>query len=190
MTNTEYASEKQMYWITKTLGEKAISDELRREIERGLKRNDITKKQAGQYLDILFNKTTPNLVKAGAVTEIGFYRDGEGLVYRVKKSGIGKLYAQEVTAYGFAYRAGKVNDLTASMKMTSEEIRAYGCETGICANCSTLLTDPISIFVGLGTKCGPTIMGKDAYSAAKKAAKADPATAAALAAKEALKQAS
>lgn len=187
LLNTPTASDKQIYWIAKLIDEKDIPAELRTEIKDGLAVGFISKANASKYLDILFAKNTPTLTKAGAVTEIGFYRDTEGLVYRVKKSGIGKLYAQQVTSHGFAYKAGKINDLTASMKMTPEEIRAYGCETGICANCSTLLTDPISIFIGLGTKCGPTILGKEAYNAAKKAAKADPNTIEALKGKEALK---
>ena len=65
--------------------------------------------------------------------------------------------------------------------MTAEEVRVHSRHIGICANCSVELSDPISIEIGLGTHCGPSILGSDNYKAARKAAKLVPAVAEALA---------
>jgi hypothetical protein len=170
MSNTNLASDKQLYWIVKLVDEKTITEELRAEIRRGIKRNDITKKDASRFLDALFAAQSP--VAADAVTEAGFYAY-ENKVYRVKAAkSTGNLYAQLVTAHGFNYEAAKgmMKVLKAAMKMTGEQIAAYGQKTGICANCSALLTDPASIAIGLGTVCGPKILGKEAYKASYKAA--------------------
>jgi hypothetical protein len=180
------ASEKQLHYIIKLVDQKIISEAWRAAIKDQLAAGTIDKKDASTYLDMLFKAT--DLPIAGKVTEVGFYRDAQGTVWTVIKSkASGSLYAKQVTAHGFTYVSGAIKGLKADMKMTVDEIRAYGMETGICANCAAELSDPISIFIGLGTTCGPNLMGKDAYSAAKKAAKADPATAEAIAGKTALK---
>lgn len=181
------ATEKQISWLTKMLAEKQVGADLRLTVETGLANNDLSKKAASNLLDILF--MVANLPVAGAVTEPGFYRAADNTVYQVKKAKTtGNLYASQVTSNGFAYAQGVIKTLTATSKMTVDEIRVYGCETGICVNCSALLSDPISIFIGLGPTCGPSLMDKEAYLAAKHAAKADPATIEALAGKEALKK--
>jgi hypothetical protein len=114
------------------------------------------------------------------VTEIGFYLH-EGVAYKVVKSGIGRLYAKKVSKAGFVYDGGAIYNLSASELMTAEEVRVYSRTIGICANCSIDLSDPVSVEIGLGTKCGPSILGSDNYKAAVKAAKLVPAVAEALA---------
>lgn len=122
----------------------------------------------------------PRPVAAAPVTEIGFYLH-EGVAYKVVKSGIGRLYAKKVTSRGFVYDGGAINTLSASELMTAEEVRVYSRTIGICANCSVELSDPISVEIGLGTHCGPGILGRDNYKAARKAARLVPAVAEALA---------
>ena len=114
------------------------------------------------------------------VTEVGFYLH-EGVAYKVVKSGIGRLYAKKVSKAGFVYDGGAIFSLSASELMTAEEVRVYSRHIGICANCSVELSDPISVEIGLGTHCGPSILGSDNYKAARKAAKLVPAVAEALA---------
>jgi hypothetical protein len=114
------------------------------------------------------------------VTEVGFYLH-EGIAYKVVKSGAGRLYAKKVTKRGFVYDSGAIFTLAASELMTAEEVRVHSRHIGICANCSVELSDPISIEIGLGTHCGPSILGSDNYKAARKAAKLVPAVAEALA---------
>lgn len=114
------------------------------------------------------------------VTEVGFYLH-EGIAYKVVKSGAGRLYAKKVTKAGFVYDSGAIFSLSASELMTAEEVRVYSRTVGICANCSVELSDPVSVEIGLGTHCGPSILGSDNYKAARKAAKLVPAVAEALA---------
>lgn len=184
--STAPATENQMKWIVKLVDEKVITDELRTEIKRGIKTCSITKKDASRFLDELFG--APNVPVPGAITEPGFYRF-EDQVYRVvkAKTNPNKLYAKLVTSTGFVYAKGAMAFLRAEHQMDVEAICHYGMSTGVCANCATLLTDPVSIHIGLGTKCGPTLMGKPAYNAARKAAEDDPKVAEALAAKDAIK---
>ena len=122
----------------------------------------------------------PRPVVADKVTEIGFYLH-EGVAYKVVKSGIGRLYAKRVTSRGFVYDEGAISTLSASELMTAEEVRVYSRSCGICANCSVELSDPISVEIGLGTHCGPGILGRDNYKVARKAARLVPWVAEALA---------
>lgn len=117
---------------------------------------------------------------ADKVTAIGFYLH-EGVAYKVVKSGIGRLYAKKVTKNGFVFDGGAIETLSASELMTAEEVRVYSRTIGICANCSVKLSDPVSIEVGLGTHCGPGILGSESYKAACAAAKLVPWVAEALA---------
>ena len=106
------------------------------------------------------------------VTEEGFYLF-DGQAYKVIGSRDGSFfYARLVSGHGLRKAPGVYNRLTSAMKMTPEQIAAYGVRTRVCVNCSTPLTDPASQRVGLGTKCGPDILGSDAYRASYKAAKA------------------
>jgi hypothetical protein len=114
------------------------------------------------------------------VTEIGFYLHG-GIAYKVVKSGIGRLYAKRVTPSGFVFEEGAIHTLSATELMTAEEVRVYSRSCGICANCSVSLEDPISVEIGLGTSCGPNILGRETYNAARRAAKLVPWVAEALA---------
>jgi hypothetical protein len=97
----------------------------------------------------------------------------------------GRFVAKMVTAHGWEYAKGMVFKLTPEMRMTAEQIAEFGINSGVCAQCSRGLEDPISKFIGLGTKCGPDILGRPAYNAARKAAKSDPKVAEQVAAIEA-----
>lgn len=120
-------------------------------------------------------------VNADKVTEVGFYLH-DGVAYKVVSSKTsGRLYAKKVTKGGFVYDGGAIFKLSASELMTAEEVRVWSRNCGICANCSAELSDPISVEIGLGTHCGPSILGSEAYKAARKAAKLVPAIAEALA---------
>lgn len=125
-------------------------------------------------------------VTSNKVTEEGFYLL-DGQAYKVIGARDGSFhYARLVTGHGLKKAPGMYNRLTSAMKMTPEQIAAYGVRTQVCVNCSTPLTDPASQRVGLGTKCGPAILGSDVYRASYKAAKvaAEAAQAAADAAAE------
>jgi hypothetical protein len=118
------------------------------------------------------------------VTEEGIYRYTDGRVFRVVTSKANNLYAKEVTAHGWDYAGGKgmIFKLTPAMKMTPEQIAEFGIGSGVCAQCARKLDDPVSKQIGLGTKCGPDILGKDTYRVARKAAVSVPQVAEQLAA--------
>lgn len=120
-------------------------------------------------------------VNADPVTEAGFYRSGDDVYKVVPAKSTGRLYAQKVSRAGFVYDRGAIFKLSAADKMTGEEVRVWSRTIGICANCSAELSDPISVEIGLGTTCGPNILGRETYNAARKAAKLVPAVAEALA---------
>lgn len=181
--NAYPASEKQIHWVTKMIDEKMVSDEFHAEVTEALA-NGMTSKEAGRYLDILFDRNLPNRPVAGAVTEPGFYRLGEDVYRVVLGRQSGNLYAKKVTAHGFDFEAGKgkMRVLKSDAKMTPEEVRLYGVTTGTCAECSTPLSDPVSVHVGIGPTCGPRVLGKEVYKGLAKEAKLVPHVAEALAA--------
>jgi Family of unknown function (DUF6011) len=78
----------------------------------------------------------------------------DGKIYRVQLNRAGtQWYAKELTASGLEY-AGKVRGLTADHRMTLDDAKAYGRETGQCCCCGALLTDPKSVAAGIGPICG------------------------------------
>ncbi len=126
-------------------------------------------------------RTVTAEVTVERVTEPGFYRNGDDVYKVVPAKSTGRLYAQKVSAAGFVYDRGAIFKLSASALMTAEEVRVYSRTIGICANCSIELSDPISVEIGLGTTCGPNILGRETYNAARRAAKLVPEVAEALA---------
>lgn len=167
------------------VNDQAVRDELFRQAAAGM-----TNGQAASWIVRLkqFAKKGQE-VSSVKVTEIGFYRHGED-VYKVKFNQAGtRLNSYRVTPRGFDYDGGAIFKLDASTKMTAKEIQAYSLHTQVCANCSTPLSDPISEHIGLGTKCGPDILGPETYKAQRKAAKLVPAVAAKIAAIKAEKEA-
>lgn len=177
------ASPKQLDTIERVAGEKQLDTEIRDRLLASLP--TMTKGKASDTMDWLFRQTRRQDAPAtnpDRVTAEGFYQNpADDKVYRVVTSKTsGNLYAKLVTAHGWDWEQGKgaMRFLQAGWLMTAEQVRAYGAISGTCANCSTRLEDPVSKHIGLGTSCGPKILGKPAYSAAKKAAKADPQVAA------------
>jgi hypothetical protein len=141
----------------------------------------------GEVVDFRYGKVfatiarAPRPAAADPVTEIGFYlHDGDVFKVVLGKTSR-KPYASKVTKNGFEYNSGAIFTLSASELMTAEEVRIYSRTIGICANCSVELSDPVSVEIGLGTHCGPSILGSDSYKAARKAAKLVPHVAEALA---------
>lgn len=176
------ATQKQIDTIARVAGEKQLDPEIHERLLASLP--TMTKGTASDTMDWLFKQSRAQAGPANAnpVTAEGFYQNpADEKLYRVVTSNTsGHLYAKLVTAHGWDYEQGKgaMQFLQAGWLMTPEQVRAYGAISGICANCSARLEDPVSKHIGLGTSCGPNILGKDAYNAAKKAAKADPEVAA------------
>lgn len=178
------ASEGRIRFIQNLLDERDVPALLAQRWNGHIADGTMTTKMAIDGIEYLKAQPRKDAPAVELVTEPGFYLL-DGNVYQVKESkSSGRLYSQLVTAHGFDYQAGKgaFRSLRAEMAMTIDQVRAYGVATGICCNCSAALSDPISVEIGLGTSCGPNLMGRPAYNEAKKVAKAVPAVAAALAA--------
>ena len=96
---------------------------------------------------------------ANPVTEVGMYRLGE-LVYRVKLSQAGRLYAMRFTPEGesrFAYEGGAINRLSADNRMTLADAQAIGAQVGICCVCGRDLIVQANIEAGIGPVCARRI---------------------------------
>lgn len=108
------------------------------------------------------------------VTEDGLYLTPEGDIYKVQVAvhGSGRLYAKKlvkldepremakgVRTHEFVRDPGAINRLSATMKMTLEQMKKFGNDPesalyGTCCNCGMTLTDEVSIREGLGPVCG------------------------------------
>jgi len=105
----------------------------------------------------------------------GVFIVGEN-VYRVFEGReSGKLYAKRLVGETFEYAPGVIRDLTEAHRVTLEQAKALGRETGICAMCGRTLVDPVSIAGGIGPICEGRWFGKTARKTRKAAAKAAPA---------------
>jgi hypothetical protein len=178
MTDTQAAK------ILKELDRRVLDPTVRAEliaaVNAGMTRdgNPATKGSASALIDWLLAKpftprggtTTPaQRADSVTVTEEGFYLY-QNEAYRVQRTKDGqRLYAKKATGSGWDYEAGKgvVFSLTPGMLMTAAEIAKFGVDHQFCINCSHGLTDLVSQHVGLGTQCGPEILGKDGYRAAR-----------------------
>lgn len=114
---------------------------------------------------------------AGAATQDGMYIDAEGVIYKAqfnKASGDGRrLYAKRLIVDNerefladpanvephvrFEYAAGVIKCLTADMRMTIEQAKAFGALYGTCCVCGRTLTDERSIADGIGPVCAGRI---------------------------------
>jgi hypothetical protein len=95
-------------------------------------------------------------MRNAGVSELGMYRTPNGDIYRVHQSReTGNLYAKklDIISHKFEYEQGAMRKLKASDKMTLEQAKAWGMETGICCVCGAFLTDERSVAEGIGPVC-------------------------------------
>jgi hypothetical protein len=96
---------------------------------------------------------------AGAVEDEGMYRKGND-IFRVQRSlESGNLYAKklDIIEMKFIFTAGAIRTLKSSDKMSLDEAKAFGVETGFCCVCAKFLTDPKSVSVGIGPVCAKKV---------------------------------
>ena len=137
------ASEKQIAFLT-TLTSERVSP-----VEIDL--DNLTSKEASDLITLLL--ASPR--KSVAELEVGMYKTADGEIYRVQKSReSGNLYAKRLDLIdGFVYEQGAIRKITASDRMTLDEAKAFGVETGMCCVCGAFLTDPTSVARGIGPIC-------------------------------------
>ena len=87
----------------------------------------------------------------------GFYALNEDEIYQVVRSKAGRLSAKVLvgTQSGgrWEYEAGAIAKLKPEMRMSIDDAKKYGKETGSCLVCGRTLTNPISIENGIGPIC-------------------------------------
>jgi hypothetical protein len=122
----------------------------------------LTSQQASDYINRLLaspRKTTtatprPNLSELS----VGMYRTQDGEIYRIHESReTGRLYAKQLILTGdtpkFEFASGAIYRLTPADRMTLDQARAFGVETGFCCVCGRFLTDTTSVSRGIGPVC-------------------------------------
>lgn len=113
---------------------------------------NLTSAEASDLISLLLRSPMRN----AGVEEVGMYRVANGDIYRVHQSReTGNLYAKklDVISNSFEYEQGAIRRLKASDKMTLEQAKAWGMETGICCVCGAFLTDERSVAEGIGPVC-------------------------------------
>ena len=97
------------------------------------------------------------------VTEVGMYRDAQGVIYRVKLSQQGRFYAMRfvpdapVKGERFVYAQGVIGGLRADQRMTVEQAQLVGVQFGICCVCGAELTATESVANGIGPVCAKRV---------------------------------
>jgi hypothetical protein len=142
------ASDKQVALIEKLLGERAYAGPV----------GDYagSNKVASDLIYALFNSPRKAAAERPAP---GYYVQGEDIV-KVQENKAGtNVYAKVLIPSGTGKRGrwefvpGLIDRLSGAVPADVETIAAYGRETGICAICGALLSDPASVERGIGPVC-------------------------------------
>lgn len=115
----------------------------------------MTVREASEMIEFLLAMPKPTTV-AFVELEVGMYRLDNGDIYRVQRSReSGRLYAKKLdwANNSFVFESGAMRLITADDRMTLDEAKAWGVETGICCVCSAFLTDEKSVRAGIGPVC-------------------------------------
>jgi hypothetical protein len=136
------ASIKQVGFINTLLSERVYSGE-------PINFGTLSSREASDLISLLISSPRHNRV------DVGMYQTPDGEIYRVQPSReTGNLYAKHMlVGGGFEYERGAISRLTPADKMTLEQAKAWGMETGVCCVCGAFLTDEKSVQEGIGPVC-------------------------------------
>lgn len=158
------ASERQIAYLQVLMGEREWTANLasympREHVEARIAEGTLTGLDAWTLIDAL--KAAPRLAtkKVGDLS-VGMYRTADGTFYRVHEGReTGRKYAKRMVwdltepKPRFEYDRGAVYRLTAGDRLSVEDARAWGMETGVCCVCGAFLTDAKSVARGIGPVC-------------------------------------
>ncbi len=123
----------------------------------------LTPKQLNAVLTNIEKDKASKRSNANPVTEVGMYRNAEG-VFRVKQSKqSGNLYAMRfvpeatVKSERFVYERGGIYLIQASDRMTIEQAQELGALVGMCCVCGADLTNEKSVRAGIGSVCAKRV---------------------------------
>jgi hypothetical protein len=116
---------------------------------------------ASRWIDALRAEPKRIATKSVGALTVGMYRTSDGTIYRVHESReSGRLYAKRLVwnlatdaKPRFEYDRGAIYSLSQDDRMTLDEARAWGVETGACCVCGAFLTDAKSVARGIGPVC-------------------------------------
>lgn len=93
--------------------------------------------------------------KGSELVPEGIYRRSiDGAMFRVQPSEQGRRYAKTLLETGgWGYERGAVFTLKASERLTLDQVKSWGLDTGVCAVCGRLLSTPESVTAGIGPVC-------------------------------------
>jgi hypothetical protein len=152
------------------LGPEAMNDWMASEEWPLLEQSDASKFIEGLKALPWKQGTNPAKVRE-PVTEDGMYKVGD-TIYKVqwnrqKTNLYAKVLRVSRNSYEgkhevwFDYESGAMKKISASDKMTYEQAREFGAMYGTCVNCGRLLTNELSIALGIGPVCGDRMFGGD-----------------------------
>jgi len=162
MPNTYPASEAQVSYLADLLAQREWPTYL------PMTREDASQRVAEGTLD---GRTASSLIDAlrgapkvatnrTASLSLGMYRTADGTFYRVHESReTGRRYAKRMVwdltepKPRFVYDRGAIYTLTIADRLSLEDARAWGVETGVCCVCGAFLTDAKSVARGIGPIC-------------------------------------
>jgi len=161
MTYFGPATENQIDYLRSLLATRVIDSDVRADLEARISDGTLDKSRASQGIDRLriAPKSAPSTSKVVNLEEGVYRRDGQ--IFRVQRSReSGNLYAKRLELDlmsgdkpRFVYAKGAITALTSAHRMTREDAKAFGVETGICCVCGAFLTDAKSVSEGIGPVC-------------------------------------
>lgn len=122
----------------------------------------------GQFLNLV---TTVNRMQEGAKRQVILRFEGATVKAVTKGVNIGAVYvftpggsyAGKITPAGVFYGDESLKEALANAAENPQQAAvAYGRQTGNCSCCGRLLTDPVSVFGGIGPVCLGNLAGPDA----------------------------
>lgn len=149
------ASDAQVSFLNSLLEGRIIDEATRAEIGSV---EMLDKKEASDWISVLRNLPLKPIAgnakeaPAYAVLPEGIYFKA-GEVYKVKKSGVGRMYATKLIGTSFVYDTMYIRDLAVEDKITLAQAREYGIKYGVCCICGRTLTDEVSVANGIGPVC-------------------------------------
>lgn len=160
MTTLAPATDAQMDYLRSLLASRVIDANFRADVEARLADGTLDKARASDAISKLRLAPKAAAPKPSASVAEGMYRK-DGVIFRVHRSReSGNLYAKrlELDLLGngkphFVYAKGAIMGLSDAHKMSREDAKAFGVETGICCVCGAFLTDDKSVAEGIGPVC-------------------------------------
>lgn len=146
------ATPKQIEWLQK-LTDREVTGHAATVRASAVDGRPVTFDDASKALDVLFK--APRVRPAAQHLVIGAYLF-DGTVCRVAKSRQSqRLYAMRWDAEmrQWDYVAGLINSLRVDMRMTMEQMHAFGAEFHFCAVCGRDITNKTSVERGIGPIC-------------------------------------